>query len=189
MMNLASLVVEEEEEDFVLTDLDEDDDDDEDDDELLGLASLGEAIPPSSPGNHPTTTTTTEAASMPSPSPLLLENSDFYSQLEAELGSLLEEDLEAAVSTLLAGSSTLDPSSKQRTSLLQYTTIAYSKRIQSNVSQNCHGTSSRRDTSPSGGIATTLAIALSIAGPIVCSGRTSRTQGISRRIAPRLSSR
>jgi hypothetical protein len=28
---------------------------------------------------------------------------DFYSELEAELGSLLEEDLEAAVSTLLAG--------------------------------------------------------------------------------------
>ena len=117
MMNLASLVVEEEEEDFVLTDLDDDDDDDEDEDDLLGLASFGEDISPSND-----TTATTESTGTPSPSPLF-ENSDFYSQLEAELGSLLEEDLEAAVSTLLSGSNKLDHSSKQRTSHSNTTTL------------------------------------------------------------------
>jgi hypothetical protein len=116
MMNLASLVVEEEEEDFVLTDLD-DDDDDEDEDDLLGLASFGEDISPSNDA-----TATTESTGAPSPSPLF-ENSDFYSQLEAELGSLLEEDLEAAVSTLLSGSNKLDHSSKQRTSHSNTTTL------------------------------------------------------------------
>jgi len=85
---LQSLLVDEDEEDFVLTDIEEDDDDDDD--------MLGELAAPSSPG---TTTNNTLPAS-----PLLLEHPNFYSELEAELGSLLEEDLEAAVSTLLAGS-------------------------------------------------------------------------------------
>lgn len=94
---LQSLLVDEDEEEFVLTDL-EDDDDDEDD-ELMEEAT-----------SSPTARTSTA----PPGSPLFMEH-DFYSELEAELGSLLEEDLEAAVSTLLAGTNNTNKKSSPKT--------------------------------------------------------------------------
>ena len=70
----SPLLLGDDEEDFELTDLDESDDEDVDDSHL-----------------------------QPSPLEDYPFEHDFYTELEAELGSLLEEDLEAAVSTLLAG--------------------------------------------------------------------------------------
>lgn len=91
---LHSLLLDEDEEDFVLTDLE---DEEEDDDDILNELAAAAAAP-SSPG------ATAASDNQLLASPLLLEPSAFYSELEAELGSLLEEDLEAAVSTLLATS-------------------------------------------------------------------------------------
>lgn len=74
MLMASALLLGDDEEDFELTDLEDSDDEDIDD-------------------------------SHQEPAPLTEHyfEHDFYTELEAELGSLLEEDLEAAVSTLLAG--------------------------------------------------------------------------------------
>ena len=112
---LQSLLTEDDEEDFVLTDLEDDDDDDDDDDDLEET--------PTSPNAK------TSSTALPG-SPLFMEH-DFYSELEAELGSLLEEDLEAAVSTLLAGTNKKS-SPKNNTPSLPATPIAKTSTVSPN---------------------------------------------------------
>ena len=90
---LETLLNDDDEEDFELTDLDDSDDDDDDEEDQDST----KVSPPQSP--LPLTTSTT------------LDH-DFYSELEAELSSLLEEDLEAAVSTLLATTTSSGATSK-----------------------------------------------------------------------------
>lgn len=81
---------EDEDDEFQLTDLeDEEDDDDEDDDEDEATTSSSQAQPPASPLHLPM-----------GPAETSWEN-----ELDAELCSLLEEDLEAAVTTLMGNSS------------------------------------------------------------------------------------
>jgi hypothetical protein len=95
---------EDEEEDFRLGNLDDDDDEDEEeeDEEEEGKNAT--------PRGKPTDSASGETSSPSSPSRLELEltefDAQFYHELEEELGGLEEEDLEAAVASLLGTTST-----------------------------------------------------------------------------------
>lgn len=106
-LNLDHVLLGEDDEEFKLTDTESDDDDDEDHDDEDGDddddddADTQESIGSSPDGKGPV---------LSSPLPLPDFGTEFYSELEAELGSLLEEDLEAAVTTLLGTSQHLSSS-------------------------------------------------------------------------------
>jgi hypothetical protein len=90
MLMASNILLGDDEEDFELTDLEEESEDEEDLEE----------------DNDESPENTNQE-----PAPLFGDfQMDFYQELEAELGSLLEEDLEAAVSTLLAGTNKKNPS-------------------------------------------------------------------------------
>jgi hypothetical protein len=89
MLMASNILMGDDEEDFELTDLEGESDDDDDDDDLDEEDNDDES----------------SEIDRQDPAPIFGDfQMDFYQELEAELGSLLEEDLEAAVSTLLAGS-------------------------------------------------------------------------------------
>jgi hypothetical protein len=87
------LWVDEDEEEFQALEEDEDDDDDDDDDEEGDL--------PTQQPNPPLTTTTHPSDNDETPEELDMIPDNFYQELAEELGWLEEEDMEAAVATLL----------------------------------------------------------------------------------------
>jgi hypothetical protein len=94
----------EDDEEFLFEDDDEDDDeddeeDDEDDDGSVERKPRSHIVESTPTLSSPLSSATTPLASLPEWEP------DFYKDLEEELGSLLEEDLEAAVTTLLTSKS------------------------------------------------------------------------------------
>jgi hypothetical protein len=98
---------EDEEEDFRIGNLDDDDDEDEEEEE----DEVDDEGKNTTPLSKPTDAANSGETSSPtSPSRLKLEltefDAQFYHELEEELGSLEEEDLEAAVASLLGTTST-----------------------------------------------------------------------------------
>lgn len=107
-LNLDINLLGDDDEEFKLTDADSDEDDDEEDDDE---------------NDHENSSTTqssphAKASNLTSPLPLPDIGTEFYSELEAELGSLLEEDLEAAVTTLLGSSQHVSPAPSKAKDML-----------------------------------------------------------------------
>jgi len=102
-LNLDTVLMGDDDEEFKLTDTESDEDDDEEEDDNDEEIEQGDqsGAPKSSPNG--------KASDLTSPIPLPDIGTEFYSELEAELGSLLEEDLEAAVTTLLGTSQHMAP--------------------------------------------------------------------------------
>ena len=100
-------------EDFHLSDADDDDDDDDDDDEDNDEFELDDSdIARSSLEENKTAESTPPLSSPLSSTPMPLPDfeTDMYRNLEEELGSLLEEDLEAAVQSLMTSKNPTTPS-------------------------------------------------------------------------------
>jgi hypothetical protein len=93
-------------EDFHLSDIEEEDDDDEDEEDLDVEGDQGESTDEAALSKVATQQAAAITPSLSSPlssSPMMLPDfeTDLYKSLEEELGSLLEEDMEAAVQSLM----------------------------------------------------------------------------------------
>jgi hypothetical protein len=101
--------LENDDEEFLLSDIEEEDDEEADDDEtdLDPLDNQDQVSPDSLNAAVATPTLSSPLSSSPPPSPDF--DTDMYRDLEEELGSLLEEDLEAAVQSLMTSKNPSTP--------------------------------------------------------------------------------
>ena len=112
-LNLDITLLGDDDEEFKLTDAESDEDDDDEEDDGDDGENDQDGTPTTQSSPH------AKVSDLTSPLPLPDIGTEFYSELEAELGSLLEEDLEAAVTTLLGTSQHLSPAPNKAKEMLK----------------------------------------------------------------------